>query len=183
MGADLVDGFPEDILEAINKGVPLTFTYQVELLKAIPFWADKVISSNTISNKIHYDSLKKAYRFSSIGRNVQKKILTRNQDLYQKMASSLRDIPISTISKLEPDQKYYLRVNAGAEMDRFWFPFNYIFFFVPFNDFKTSWAESSPLVWKEEIETATSPFPSKYSRKRNSQPRIPTDGALRTFNK
>ena len=182
MGADLVDGFSPDVIKTIKKGVPITFTYDIELVKNVPFWTDKVISSNTISNTIHYDSLKKAYRFSSIGRNVQNKVLTRNQDRYQKMASTLREIPIASISKLDPDQKYYIRVKAGIETDRFWFPFNYIFFFVPFNDFKTSWTESSPLVWKNEIETASSPFPRRQSRKRNSKTRIPTNGAVRTFN-
>jgi len=183
MGADLVNGFSEDIVKTIKKGVPITFTYDIELVKTIPLWADKVISSNTISNTIHYDSLKKAYRFSSIGRNVQNKVLTKNQDRYKKMVSSLREIPIATISKLDPDETYYLRVKAGVETDRFWFPFNYIFFFVPFKDFKTSWTESSPLVWKSKIETASTPFPRRQSRKRNAKTRIPSNGALRTFNK
>lgn len=143
--ATLTDGFTDSMLEAIESGVPMTFTYHVELRKIEDLWADKLISSATIANTVQYDSLKKVYRFSSAGKNVKQKVITRDRALYQKLMVTLENIPIASTYKLSPDESYYVRVKADLETDRLWFPFNYLFFFVPFNDFKTSWAKSSPL--------------------------------------
>ena len=65
---------------------------------------------------------------------------------------TLNNIPVSPLYRLDPKENYYIRVKADLETDRFWFPFNYIFFFVPFNDFQTSWAQTSPLSIDPGIE-------------------------------
>ena len=143
MDARLVDGFTGKILEAIESGVPMTFTFQIELRKHTSLWADELIRSNTIHHTVQYDSLKKTYRFSEVGKNVNRKIITRKKSQYKQLMSTLRNIPIAPLYRLDPNEKYYVRAKADLEMDRFWFPFNYLFFFVPFNDFETSWTETA----------------------------------------
>ena len=145
MNARLLDGFTDNILEAIENGVPMGFTFEIELRKENTVWADSLISSNTVRHKVQYDSLKKAYRFSEMGKNVRRKVITRKTSRYQKLMLTLNNIPITPLYRLDPKENYYIRVKADLETDRFWFPFNYIFFFVPFNDFQTSWAQTSPL--------------------------------------
>ena len=145
MNARLVDGFTEKILEAIENGIPMGFTFEIELRKDNTLWVDSLVSSNKVRHRVQFDSLKKIYRFSESGKNVKRKIITRKESRYQKLMLTLKDIPIAPIYKLDPNEKYYVRVKADLETDRFWFPFNYIFFFVPFSAFETSWAQSSPL--------------------------------------
>ncbi|MBI5426994.1 MAG: DUF4390 domain-containing protein [Nitrospinae bacterium] len=145
MDATLADGFNDSILEAIESGVPMTFTYHIELRQMETLWLDKLIGSATIENTVQYDSLKKVYRFSSSGKNVKRKVITRDKTLYQKLMLTLESIPIASAYKLKPEDNYYVRVKADLETDRLWFPFNYLLFFVPFNDFKTAWSKSSPL--------------------------------------
>ena len=145
MNARLVDGFTEKILEAIENGVPMGFTFEIELRKANTLWVDSLVSSNKVRHRVQFDSLKKIYRFSESGKNVRRKIITRKEPRYQKLMLTLKNIPIAPIYKLDPNEKYYVRVKADLETDRFWFPFNYIFFFVPFSAFETSWAQTSPL--------------------------------------
>ena len=107
--------------------IPVTFTYQVELVETRPYWSDKTVSVNTLSNTVQYDSLKKVYRYSAIGRNVQRKVITRNPNRYKELMSTLKEAPIASIRRLNPESTYYLRVKADVETDRLWFPFNYIF--------------------------------------------------------
>ena len=145
MNARLVDGFTEKIQEAINNGVPMGFTFEIELRKANTIWMDSLISSNKVRHRIQFDSLKKIYRFSEFGKNLKRNIITRKKARYQRLMLTLKDIPIAPIYKLDPNEKYYVRVKADLETDRFWFPFNYILFFVPFSEFETSWAQTSPL--------------------------------------
>ena len=152
VNARLIDGFTETIKEAIKNGVPMGLTFEIELRQNNTAWVDSLISSNKIRHQVQYDSLKKIYRFSELGKNVKRKKITRKGSRYQKLMLTLKDIPIAPIYKLDPNEKYYVRVKADLETDRFWFPFNYIFFFVPFSEFETSWAQTSPLAFDPDLE-------------------------------
>ena len=179
MNARLIDGFTEKITEAIESGVPMGFTFEIELRKQNTAWVDSLVSSNTIRHKIQFDPLKKAYRFSEVGKNVRRKVITRKMSRYQKLMLTLKDIPIAPLFRLNPDEKYYVRVKADLETDRFWFPFNYIFFFVPFSDFETSWAQTSPLSIDPDFELSKQAADKK-SRKRKGKV---TRDVIRSFNK
>jgi len=145
MSAQMTDGFPEEVLEAVESGVPMTYIFHVELRKNSSLWVDSLVSENIIEHTVHYDSLKKVYRFTEKGKNIRRKLMTRKRDRYQQMMASLASVPIAPIYKLNPDDKYYIRVKADLQIDRFWFPFNYILFFVPLNDMETDWTKSSLL--------------------------------------
>ncbi len=177
MNARLVDGFTEKILEAIENGVPMGFTFEIELRKDNTLWVDSLVSSNKVRHRVQFDSLKKIYRFSESGKNVKRKIITRKESRYQKLMLTLKDIPIAPIYKLDPNEKYYVRVKADLETDRFWFPFNYIFFFVPFSAFETSWAQTSPLSIDPDLVL------SKQASGSNKKRRAISKDLIRSFNK
>ena len=177
MNARLVDGFTEKILEAIENGVPMGFTFEIELRKANTLWVDSLVSSNKVRHRVQFDSLKKIYRFSESGKNVKRKIITRKESRYQKLMLTLKDIPIAPIYKLDPNEKYYVRVKADLETDRFWFPFNYILFFVPFSAFETSWAQTSPLSIAPDLEL------SKQAGGSNKKRGAISRDVIRSFNK
>ncbi|MBT3924068.1 MAG: DUF4390 domain-containing protein [Nitrospina sp.] len=177
INARLVDGFTEKILEAIENGVPMGFTFDIELRKANTLWVDSLVSSNKVRHRIQFDSLKKAYKFSEFGKNVKRKIITRKETRYQQLMLTLKDIPIAPIYKLDPNEKYYVRVKADLETDRFWFPFNYIFFFVPFSEFETSWAQTSPLSIDPDLEL------SKQASSSNKKQGALSRDVIRSFNK
>ena len=179
MNARLIDGFTEKISEAIESGVPMGFTFEIELRKENTVWVDSLVSSNTIRHKIQFDPLKKAYRFSEVGKNVRRKVVTHKMSQYQKLMLTLKDIPIAPIFSLNPDEKYYIRVKADLETDRFWFPFNYIFFLVPFSDFETSWAQTSSLSIDPDLELSKQAADKK-SRIREGK--VSKD-VIRSFNK
>ena len=181
MSARLLDGLTQNVVEAIHGGIPVTFTYQVELVESRSYWTDKTVSVNTVSNTVQFNPLKKVYRFTAIGRNVQRKVVTRNYNRYKELMSTLKETPIASIKRLNPESTYYLRVKADVETDRLWFPFNYIFFFAPFNDVKTSWAKSSPLVWKPKIQRASGHETKKSAKKRNGTKSLKSNDIIRTF--
>ena len=104
-----------------------------------------MISENKITHTVQYDTLKKVYQFSSQGKNVNRKVATKSMEKYQELMLTLKDIPVGHIFKLDPEEKYYAQVKAEMEAEGLWFPFNYLLFFVPFDEFETSWAQSTPL--------------------------------------
>jgi hypothetical protein len=177
MDAILTDGIEGKILEAIESGMPMTINFQVELRKQNSLWADSLIRANKISHTVQFDSLKKVYRFSEMGKNVKRKIITRKKDRYQTLMQTLKNIPIAPTYQLDPGEKYYVRVKADLEMDRFWFPFNYLFFFVPFNDYETSWSQTSPLALNLDEAPSTEAFNKKSEEGRG------LNHVIRSFNK
>ena len=176
MNSRLTDGFTEKIIEAIESGVPIGFTFEIELRKENTAWVDSLVSKNTVRHKIRFDSLKKAYYFSELGKNVRRKVITRKTSRYKKLMLTLKDIPIAPVFRLDPSEKYYVRVKADLETDRFWFPFNYIFFFVPFSDRETSWAQTSSLSIDPGLERS-----SQTARSRTTKGKVSRD-VIRSFN-
>ena len=181
MNARLVDGFTHDIMDAIESGVPITFTFQVELRQENDLWNDTLISTNTVNHTVKYDSLKKVYRFSEFGKGVRRKISTRNRESYQRLMLTLNDIPIASIKRLASNEKYYVRVKANLKTDRLWFPFNYLFFFLPFNDFDASWTESSPLSINPDMALSRDEFSGGQRQSENESKEI--NNVVRSFNK
>lgn len=151
VNAVLVDAFSDRILEAIASGVPMTFVYSLELVERVDVLPDKTVSRNTIQNTVHYDSLKDVFTVTSRGKGVNRKIVTKKPDQYREWMLTLKDIPLAPLRRLDPNAQYYVRVKAELDSDDFGFPFNFLLFFVPFNNFETSWAESSPLVLNPDL--------------------------------
>ena len=179
LDAELIEAFNEKVKEAIQSGVAMTFTYEIELLKQSSVFGDEVVSQNKITHTIQYDTLKKIYQFSSQGKNISRKVTTKSMEKYQELMLTLKDIPIAHNFKLEPEEKYYARVKAEMEAEGLWFPFNYLLFFVPFNEFETSWTQSTPLTVKMDPA-----FGMEASQKK-SKPENPAKGVadgIRSFN-
>ena len=182
INARLLEGFTDSIEEAIESGVPITFTFEAELRQVNDFWNDTLISSNTINHTIKYDSLKKVYRFTEFGKGVKRKIATRNKQKYQQMMLTLDNIPISSARRLNFNEKYYVRIKASLETDRFWFPFNHLFFFLPFDSFDAAWTESSPLSIDPDLAFARDITSDKGGGK-NKSTFGGTKDVIRSFNK
>ena len=180
LDAFLKDAFSEKLTEVIESGVPMTFEYKIELLRRVSILADSVVSKNKVVNTVHYDTLKKVFIFTSEGKSVHRKVHTKSLDRYQQLMLTLKNIPVAPLYKLERDEQYYVRVKAEMETDDgLWFPFNYLLFFVPFNEFETAWAESPSLVLDVDPE-----FPVDDSKtnspSRKTHPKV-LENATRSF--
>jgi hypothetical protein len=182
INARLVEGFTADIEEAVENGIPLTFIFEAELRQANSLWNDTLVSSNIIKHVIKYDSLKQVYRFTETGKGVRRKITTRNKQKSQKMMLTLSNIPITSARRIVSNKKYYVRIKASLETDSFWFPFNELLFFLPFNNFNTAWAQSSPLSIDPALDFVKTGRINKKGRK-NKVNFEGTNHVVRSFNK
>jgi hypothetical protein len=165
INARLVEGFTADIEEAVENGIPLTFIFEAELRQANSLWNDTLVSS-----------------FTETGKGVRRKITTRNKQKSQKMMLTLSNIPITSARRIVSNKKYYVRIKASLETDSFWFPFNELLFFLPFNNFNTAWAESSPLSIDPDLDFVKTGRINKKGRK-NKVNFEGTNHVVRSFNK
>lgn len=179
LNAELIDAFSEKIIEAIESGVTMTFSYEIELRKKTSVFGDEIVSTNVVTQTVQYDTLKRNYQFTSMGKNVSRKISTKSNERYQQLMLTLKNIPVTHVYKLDPEQEYYVRVKAEMEADGLMFPFNYLLFFVPFDEFETSWTQSTPLTIQMD------PAFGVDASQKKSQPAIPAKGVangIRSFN-
>ena len=57
----ITDSLPSDLIEYMNKGVPIFFEYRIELWVEKPGWFDVLIESGIVSYKVRYDPWEKQY--------------------------------------------------------------------------------------------------------------------------
>ncbi len=179
LDAKLIDAFSAKMTEAIESGVAMTFTFEIELRKEASF-GDETVTQNKVTHTVQYDTLKKIYRFSSQGKNVNRKVETKTLEKYQELMLTLKNIPIAHVYKLDPEEKYYVRVKAEMEAEDLGFPFNYLLFFVPFKEFETTWKQSTPLTLK--MDPAFGIEASKRPSKPGSIPAKGVGDGIRSFN-
>jgi hypothetical protein len=55
------DSLPQELITYLNKGVPISFDYEVELWKVRQGWFDKLLDKTAISFQVRYDPWEKQY--------------------------------------------------------------------------------------------------------------------------
>ena len=55
------DSLPADLISYMNKGVPISFNYEIELWKSRPGWFDKLVEKVAASYRVRYDPWEKQY--------------------------------------------------------------------------------------------------------------------------
>lgn len=137
----LEHGFTTQVVEAVRTGVPVRFTYQVELRQDRFLW-DKKLAVVRLSRVITYDSLKNEFRIVQEG-PAPKTTTVRSLEEAEAMACQVNDLPLVPLSGLKSGRTYRLRVRGGAEKVASSLPFQGLLeIFAPWG-FTTGWHEIS----------------------------------------
>ncbi len=137
------DAFTADIEEAIDSGIPTTFTFLVKLYRTRAFMTDKHIGTWNFKHTVKYDSLKAEYELTleKLNGGTVKDDTQRTIDASEMKHLMVTgdDIVIKTGKALLSGKTYELKVMA--ELDPVELPhlLDYMFFFVKLWDFETDW--------------------------------------------
>ena len=130
--------FTDKMKNAVLSGVPITFSFFINLNQVRNLWMDKKIASQKITHTLKYDSLKKEY---DIKRSWEKDktLTTESLEEAQKLMTDIDSLKIVELKKLIKGQQYQIR--AKAELSKKTLPFylHYVLFFVSLWDFETDW--------------------------------------------
>ena len=121
---ELDDGFTEEVQAAIHSGLPITFTYDVELRRGVPLWIDRAIASSTVAASVRYDNLTRRHQLSRTldGRMAPDATVTENEDLVKRWLTTFDRLPLFKTTVLEPNAEYYVRVRVRAHPRNSLFP-------------------------------------------------------------
>ncbi len=130
--------FTEDMVEAIQNGIPTRFSFFIRLEKERPFWFDKTIATRQVTHTIKYNSLKSRYTIKRSWKD-NKPVTTGSFEQAKALMTGIESLRVTSLANLVKNRHY--RIKAKAELDKITLPFNlhYIFFFTALWDFETSW--------------------------------------------
>jgi hypothetical protein len=146
INATLINGFSRKVAEALQSGVPIVVQYDIELKERRTFFSDENIVKRVIKREVAYSSLEKEFKFSIIlGSSNKTETLKSLREVRDSMIQ-LQGVHVIASNYLKPNEEYYIRVKGTMHAKSYWFPFNYILFFMDFLNFETSWVESATIV-------------------------------------
>jgi hypothetical protein len=138
--ASLSGGFTPKVFEAIRSGVTTRFTFEIALMRDRPLIYDTEVFRRTIVHQVKYDTLKKAYTFTSKNGSDEKLVkVTKDRKVLMDWMREINGHPIAQVRDMDPNQRYYLQARANLNSVSFSFPFNYMLFFL---ENKTAWHAS-----------------------------------------
>lgn len=101
----------DEMLQALHRGMPLNFTFQIELNRVREWWANRSIVSLSILHTLNYDSLTQHYQITLQERDNQR-ITTPSLADALKIMRELRGIKLAPVTAMEPERNYVLRIKA-----------------------------------------------------------------------
>jgi|WetSurMetagenome_2_1015567.scaffolds.fasta_scaffold04178_7 hypothetical protein len=132
------DCFTPSMEEAIQSGVPTTFRILAVLEKPGVLFFDTEILNVVLEHTIKYDYLKNEY-VVQLPENPDSTLITKNFLEAKRWMSTVKDLPLLPLWRLQKDEVYQLRLKAELSKVELPLFFRYIFFFVSLWDFETDW--------------------------------------------
>ncbi|NOX24924.1 MAG: DUF4390 domain-containing protein [Deltaproteobacteria bacterium] len=130
------NAFTPELLAGVQNGLPITFSYQINLDLVRSAWLNKNIYAGRVDYTLAYDNLKKEYSVQGGGQDA--KFITTDLAVAQKRMAELNGVVIVPLKTLEPDRQYILKARVVLDKKSLPFHFNYL---LPFSlwDLKTDW--------------------------------------------
>ncbi|MBU0973036.1 MAG: DUF4390 domain-containing protein, partial [Proteobacteria bacterium] len=133
---EVKNAFTDKINQAVQKGIPTTFSFYVSLYKTSNSWFDKNIADVQIKSTVKYNSLKEEFSVLRPWKDAKPSVTKSFEEAKSWMTDvdNLRVIPLESLVK---GDKYQIRIKA--ELDKVTLPLSlhYVLFFVSFWDFET----------------------------------------------
>jgi hypothetical protein len=118
---ELTDAFSADVRDAIQSGLPTTFSYDLELRHGTALF-DRTVASVTVEASVRFDNLTRRYQISrAFDGRVEDARPTEDQDAVRRWLTHFDQVPLSTTSALEVNGEYYIRVRAHTRPRNTWF--------------------------------------------------------------
>jgi hypothetical protein len=108
--------FQDKINKYILIGMPASISFYITLYKVRDMWIDEKIADLEITHKINYNALKKEF---IIRRSWEKENLRITNNFFeaQQLMSNIDHLKIVSLSRLEKDWKYQIRIKAEVSKD------------------------------------------------------------------
>ncbi|MDD9301500.1 MAG: DUF4390 domain-containing protein [Desulfobacter sp.] len=132
------NAFKTKTIQAVQNGIPTTFTFYLTLYKTAGNLFDKKIADLKIKSTIKYNSLKEEYTVFRPWKE-ETPLMTKSFDEAKAWMTEVDNLKVIPLGQLVKADKYQIRIKAELEKVTLPLSLHYVFFFVSFWDFETDW--------------------------------------------
>jgi len=134
----LENSFTSEMVEILRSGIPLHFSFFIELYRTTENWPEEQIATLSFQHVMAYDTLKENYRVTL---EEEKNKIVQFKSLFdaQKVMNEINGVPIVQLNQLIPENRYKLKVRADIFKKIMPFNLNTLLPFVSWGDIKTDW--------------------------------------------
>ncbi len=132
------NGITEEMLQGLHNGIPIQFTFLVELDKKEKNWPDLQLVSTHFQHILTYDTLQENYRVETDEKSQKTESFSQLSDALKAM-SEINGFLVIELSQLVPDSSYQLRLKAILYEKKLPMKLNYIIPFVSWWNIETDW--------------------------------------------
>jgi len=138
----LQDAFTDEMVKGIENGIPVTFSFFIELFQLQAGKPERKIASQAFDHTLNYDPLKQEYAVEMEERQVS--VIAFKSFAEAKTAMvDLHDLAVAELALLETDGRYMVKVKAKLAKKTLPMNFQYIIPFWQLWKFETDWSSLS----------------------------------------
>ena len=108
--ATVKNGFTEEMLEGVKAGMPIVFTFHMELVKSNRHWLDASLVESTFTHTLTYDASREEYAIAFSGQ--ENKVTTGSLEKAKQLMAELNGVKVIALNQLVPDAPYAIHMQA-----------------------------------------------------------------------
>lgn len=135
---ELQNSLTGEMVEGMHSGIPIKFSFFVELEKSKPNWPDEELALFTFTHRLDFDTLKNTYTVETEENNNHKMTATTLDEAAQ-MMNEINGLKIIELNQLKPEATYRIRVKADLYKKTLPLSLHNIIPFVSWWDLSTEW--------------------------------------------
>ena len=132
------DCFSHDMEVSIQNGLPVTFTFFINLYQTRKAWPDKEIASHKFDRTLTYDNLKEEYHVIFLN-NKKGRMVVESIWEAKKIMREINGFVVTNLENLVPDAEYILDVKARLAKKTLPLNFHYLIPFWSLGNIETDW--------------------------------------------
>ena len=134
----LKNGFSEEMLQGLHSGIPIRFSFFVELNRIRRHWTDERLVSMTFTHTLKYDTLKETYKVEMKDAS-QKTVTFQSLAQAEKAMAEINGLQVAQLSALIPNDSYTLRIKAELSKKVLPMGLHHVVPFISWLDIETDW--------------------------------------------
>jgi hypothetical protein len=134
----LENSFTSEMIELLHSGIPLRFSFYVELYKATENWREELITTNNFQHIITFDTLKDIYKVT-LEEDNNKILSFKSLFEAQKQINEINGVKVVELNQLLPDNRYKLKMKAELYRKTLPLSLHNILPFLSWWDIETDW--------------------------------------------
>lgn len=134
----LQNSFNSEMIEILHSGIPLRFSFFIELYRTSENWPEEQISSLNFQHIMTFDTLKESYRVT-LEEDNNTTLSFRSLFEAQKVINEVNGAKVVDLNQLIPNNRYKLRLRAELYRKTLPLSLHSIFPFLTWWDVETDW--------------------------------------------